>query len=133
MLGISQSSNDSYGRAKRLQEQTESVLSALEAYRKNLHNVLPPPVLASIDGFTENHTALIGDKSGISDLREERVWAALVFLNAFESEVSYLMSDGQEAIRARSERAFVHLQRQIAADMEFRKKWTNAFEDGNNV
>jgi hypothetical protein len=34
-----------------------------------------------------------------------------VLLTAFESEMSYLLSDTQEVIRARSEWAFLHLQR----------------------
>jgi hypothetical protein len=35
-----------------------------------------------------------------------RAWAALVLLGAFETEMSFILADEQEVIRARSERAF---------------------------
>jgi hypothetical protein len=40
------------------------------------------------------------------------------------------LSNAQESIRARSERAFAHLQRLIVVDSTFREKWKAAFEDG---
>jgi hypothetical protein len=58
----------------------------------------------------------------------ERVRAALVFLGAFETEMPFALSDQQEIIRVRSERAFAHLQRSIVADPEFGGKWCMAFQ-----
>ena len=58
----------------------------------------------------------------------ERVWAALVLLGAFETEISFLLSDRQEVIRARSERAFAHLQRSIVADTAFPRKVAERFQ-----
>jgi hypothetical protein len=51
-------------------------------------------------------------------------------LSAFETELNFLLSDVQAAIRARSERAFSHLQRSIVVDSAFRQQWQTAFEEG---
>lgn len=58
------------------------------------------------------------------------VSAAMVLLATFETEMSFILTDVQESIRARSERAFSHLQRSIVADREFREKWNAAFDEG---
>ena len=72
----------------------------------------------------------ITETTGTQSSLEERVWAALVMLGAFESEMSFILSDVQEVIRARSELAFAHLQRSIVVDQAFRKKWKTAFKKG---
>jgi hypothetical protein len=122
-------SSDSYGRAKRLREQGERVLVALRAFRDSFHQVLPPPAVTAIDDFVARTSTLINDTTGTADLLQERVWAALVLLAAFETEISFLLSDVQESIRARSERAFSHLQRSIVVDEDVRAKWQKAFDD----
>ncbi|MBI5439960.1 MAG: hypothetical protein HY900_01980 [Deltaproteobacteria bacterium] len=122
--------SDGHGRAKRLREQCESVLSGLLLFRDHFRNALPPPALEAIHDFLERTGALIRDGSGPPNALEERVWAALVLLAAFETELSFILSDAQEAIRARSERAFAHLQRLIVVDPAFREKWQIAFQEG---
>jgi hypothetical protein len=42
--------------------------------------------------------------------------------------MSFLLADTQEIIRARSERAFLHLQRLLAIDGGFSTKWKTAFD-----
>jgi len=123
-------SSDSYGRGKRLREQGERILAALGAFRDSFHQVLPPPALTAIDDFVARTGTMIHDTSGTADSTQERVWAALVLLVAFETEMSFLLSDVQESIRSRSERAFSHLQRSIVVDDELRAKWQKAFEQG---
>ena len=127
-LGIR--SGDSYGRARRLREQCERILSALETYRDAHKSDLPHAVLVAITTFIDAHAGLIRDATGTADLLEERVWAALVLLGGFETEISFLLSNRQEIVQARSERAFAHLQRCIVADGGFREKWQNAFKEG---
>lgn len=126
-LGIR--STDAYGRAKRLREQCERVLSALNSYRGTYKNNLPTAAETCIKEFIDKHDDLIRDTSGTGASLDERVWAALVLLGGFETEISFILSDKQEVIRARSERAFAHLQRSIVADPEFRNKWQRAFKD----
>jgi len=123
-------SSDSYGRGKRLREQGERVLAALRAFRDSFHQVLPPPAVTAIDDFVSRTSTLINDTTGTPDSLQERVWAALVLLAAFETEMSFLLSDVQESIRSRSERAFSHLQRSIVVDEDLGAKWLKAFEHG---
>jgi len=106
------------------------VLEALRAFQANFHQVLPASAVCAIDDFLKKTGPLVKDSNGTPDSRQERAWAALVLLAAFETEVSFLLSDVQESIRARSERAFSHLQRSIVADEEFRIKWQKAFQAG---
>ncbi len=127
-LGIR--SSDSYGRAKQLREQCKRVLSVLENYHNAYKDKLPHAASERIKEFTNTHSALIFGTNGMPDSIEEQVWAALVLFGALESEISFILSDQQEVIRARSERAFEHLQRSIVADSEFREKWGRAFEEG---
>jgi hypothetical protein len=123
-------SSDSYGRGKRLREQCERVLVGLRAFRDSFHQVLPTSAVNAIDDFVAKTGPLIKDSNGTPDSRQERVWAALVLLAAIETEVSFLLSDVQESLRARSERAFSHLQRSIVVDAELRARWQRAFADG---
>jgi hypothetical protein len=127
-LGIR--SSDGYARARTLREQCERILSSLETYCDTHKASLPSAVPAAVKAFVDAHGGLIRDTTGTVDLRDERVWAALVLLGGFETEISFLLSDRQEVIRARSERAFAHLQRSIVADTAFREKWHSAFEEG---
>lgn len=123
-------SSDTYGMAKHLREHSERVLSALCDFRDQFTGVLPPLASLALDNFIARAAGLIRDTSGHSQLVQERVSVALILLAAFETEMSFLLSDVQEFIRARSERAFVHLQRSIVVDPDLRKRWQDAFEEG---
>ena len=127
-LGIN--SGDVYARSKRLREQCEKVLDSLEAYIKSHKDRIPLPASESIKEFISNHGVLVRDKTGTNDSLEQRVWAALVMLGGLESEITYALSDQQETIHVRSERAFAHLQRSIVADPDICDKWARAFQDG---
>jgi hypothetical protein len=68
--------------------------------------------------------------SDYGDNREQIVRSSVVALRAFEAEMTFLLSDSQQAMRTRSERAFRHLNWQIAVDDEVRGKWRTAFTYG---
>ncbi len=123
-------SQDSYGTGKQLREQAERILTALCSFRDSFQLMLPPLAITIIDEFIARTNPLITDTSGIFESRQDRGWAALVLLAAFETEMSFLLSDVQESIRSRSERAFSHLQRSIIVDEDLREKWNKAFESG---
>jgi hypothetical protein len=92
----------------------------------------PLPVAAKdcIDKFIDQHGGAIRDQSGTGEAIDERVWRTLVALGAFVAELSFLLADQQQEIRAKSELAFSHLQRLIIADPDVRQKWINAFTAG---
>lgn len=123
-------SSDTYGVGKHLREQCEEVLSALNVFRDRFRHELSSTALASIENHVASIGGLIGDTGGGTGAKQERVWAVLVRLSAFETEMSFILSDAQETIRTRSERAFSHLQRLIVADPAFRDSWNRAFEEG---
>ncbi len=123
-------SSDPYGRGRGLRKQSEGVLVSLLSFRDQFQQSLSQAALNSLDKFIEKINGLISDTTGVPESKQERVWAVLVLLAAFETEMSFLLSDAQESIRARSERAFSHLQRLIVVDETVREKWQAAFGKG---
>jgi len=123
-------SSDSFGRAKTLRLQSASILTALETFQDRFRQSLPPAAIAALDNFISQNSSLIRNTIDNPDLREESAWAALVMLTALETEISFLLSDVQQSIRARSERAFAHLQRSIVADADTHTKWQAALKNG---
>jgi hypothetical protein len=120
----------SSGREMVLGEQCRRVLAGLRVFHDSFRQSLPTSSISAIEEFLEKADPLIDKINGNPDNRQERVWTAMVMLAAFETEASFLLSDVQESIRARSERAFSHLQRSIVVDEEFRAKWGRAFASG---
>jgi hypothetical protein len=57
----------------------------------------------------------------------------LVLIGAFETEISFLLSDRQQRICSRTERAFAHLQRTIEVDHSFASNWQTAFKVRENA
>ena len=124
-------SNDDYGSGKWLREEAEGVLDALRTFRRQFDLLLPPSVLDALDDFDARIAPLIKDRTAeIGSSLQERMCTALVALATFESKLSFLLSNVQEVIRSRAERAFSHLQRSIVVDDDIRSKWTKAFEKG---
>ena len=123
-------SSDAFGRDKYLRAQCSTILTAFSAFRKSFQHSLSPIALTSLDNFITNTGPLIEETGGSPDIRQERVWAVLVQLAAFDTEMSFLLSDVQQHIRSRAERAFAHLQRVIVVDQEFREKWKSALREG---
>ncbi len=65
--------------------------------------------------------------SEMSEANVQHIRSCLVALRAFEAEMTFLLSDSQQSMRTLSERAFRHLNWQIAVDGEVRHKWRTAF------
>jgi hypothetical protein len=103
-------------------------LDAAKSFRTQFGSSLSAAANACLDDFIARRSDLIRDQNGSPDLREERVWAALVMLGAFGTEMNFIMSDTEELIRRRADRAFEHLQRMIVADSEFGTKRRTAFD-----
>jgi hypothetical protein len=59
--------------------------------------------------------------------------AGAIFIGGLESEVSFLLTDRQEVLRARSERGFLHLQRLLAVDRDIRAKWIAGYKRGETA
>jgi hypothetical protein len=122
--------SDSFGRGKYLSEQCSEVFSAIEMFVNTFRASLPPAAVTAIDSFINARRSLFKEAVQGPDTHDERNRAVLIFLPTLETQVSFLLRDNQPAIRARSELAFSHLQRSIAADPDVRKKWQAAYDEG---
>lgn len=114
---------DSYGAGAYLREQCGVVVQSLEAFRRDFGGSLPPPAIERLDHFLKTTLAQAA-KDASTTQRGAR--GALVALAALEAEITFILSGRQEQIRARSERALLHLQRTVAVDEDASTKWKNA-------
>jgi hypothetical protein len=118
--------SDSYGIGKNLAQHCKSVLSAIDDFVQSFRTTLPSDTLAALDSFLKGHQAQTIKSGQEGDVAR----AGLVFLSALEAEISFLLSGRQELIRARSERAFLHLKRTLVVDGDARAKWHKAYKNG---
>jgi hypothetical protein len=116
---------DSYGAEKFLREQCVALVQSLEQFRRDLVDSLPSTAVARIDRFLG--TTLV---QAVKNNATDSVRGVLVGLAAFEAEITFLLAGRQEQIRARSERALLHLQRILAVDPDVSAKWKKAFNKG---
>jgi hypothetical protein len=124
--------NDTFSVARKLLEHIWKIGYSLRAFKDTFGDTLPHQaqeaigtILSQIPEFSAGMPV-----SETSDARRERVWASVIMLSAFEAEMTFALSGNQEAILARSERAFSHLQRSIIVDPKVSADWKAAFKKG---
>jgi hypothetical protein len=59
--------------------------------------------------------------------------AYVVLLASVRSELDHVLADSDAIIRSHVNRAFLHLQRSLIADMEIQNKWMTAFQKGETA
>lgn len=112
------------------------ILADLEVFSKSFGDLLPPSAIDAIKNCVskDDHSPgmLLGPHTTGSppNLWQEQIGTALILLAAFETEMTFILSDVQAAIRARSERAFEHLRRLIVVDAATRQQWKVALKEG---
>jgi hypothetical protein len=122
-------SEDSYGAGEYLRGQCAVAVGALEQFRSGFDRSLPRDAADRIDRFLGSRLAKAArDQDPSTATRAAR--GALVALAAVEAEVTFILHGRQEQIRARSERAFLLLQRTLAVDGDVRGKWRAAHDKG---
>jgi hypothetical protein len=122
--------DDNFGVGSVIGEESRSVFEELKTFRQSFDATLPPNVRKCLDKFLNERPAQIIKEQLVLGLE---VKAGPVLLTAFEAEMSFLLSDAQEVIRARSERAFLHLQRLLAVDDVIQDRWKTAFNAGETA
>jgi hypothetical protein len=127
LFGLFQSyhKEDTYAAGTFLREQCGALVQSLEQFRHDFAGSLPSATIARIDHFLGTRIV-----QAAKDAKTEQIEAArgaLVALAAFEAEITFLLAGRQEQIRARSERALLHLQRILAVDPDVSAKWKEAF------
>jgi hypothetical protein len=124
--------------AKQLQQQIGTTLADLDEFSRAFARSLPPPAINAIKSCVrqdgEGVAGMLKYTSGSPPNQwHDQIWAALVMLAAFETEMTFHLSDVQAAIRARSERAFEHLKRLIIVDTATREQWNDDLHKGGEV
>jgi hypothetical protein len=128
VYGVFQSyhQEDTYSAGTFLREQCGALIQSLEQFRHDFADSLPSAAIARIDHFLGTRLVRAAKDASTEQIGAAR--GALVALAAFEAEITFLLAGRQEQIRARSERALLHLQRTLAVDPDVSVKWRKAFE-----
>lgn len=121
---LASQSRSPYGADNALQQQCRDILASVEEFHKSSSAYIPSVALSAIDRFMADGGKQIRENTA-SDATLVRT--TIVKLLAFESEMTYCLDSPTERIRSVSEVAFMHLQRLIVADGEYREKWQDAF------
>ena len=123
-LSVQRSS--AYGVPKMLQRQCEQILAAVLDFKNTFERVLPELAVAAIDAFFNTAGGHIrGNAAGDDAL----VRSNIIMIVGFAAEMAYALDNPLERVRSASELAFMHLQRLIVADADYRRKWQDAFND----
>lgn len=118
-------SGSPYGADKTLQSHCEDIRTSIEQFRETFRDSLPAAANAAIERFMEDG----GEQIRINSKGDATlVRTIIVKLVAFEAELTFCLDSQMERVRSTSELAFMHLQRLIVADEDYRSKWQNAFE-----
>lgn len=120
---LAANNKSSYGAEKELQRQCADILVSIESFQQDYESLLPVTATLAIDAFKDDAGRQIKENSVADALLVRTI---IVKLIAFEAELTYLLSNHTEQLRSASELAFLHLQRQIVADEDYRSKWQKA-------
>lgn len=119
---------------KELRQQARCAYQELASFKNSYSHRLPDLATQALERWLEQHSTLFSSERGSAEqFFQDDLKAMLPMLAAIESEVTFHLSDRQEALRLRSERAFSHLQRSIVADEAIRERWQGAFQKQGEV
>jgi len=115
---------------KILLKEAEKIFSNLKAFVENNESALPDNANVCINSFL-----IKPEFSNSNFFSPKKNWESanvqfvLTSLATFRAEFDYIIADTQLKARRITERAFIHLQRCIVVDENFRDKWIEAFEN----
>lgn len=102
----------------------QNTLTLIQQLAKDYDSTLPAVAKARLEEFmTEKRLAMF---AAAQDWMHGK--SAVVMLLSLKAELDHLLSDQQEYIRSRAERAILHLQRVLAVDTAARRNWTAALK-----
>lgn len=128
LRGLGVENSDGYAtRRKHLLPAARDIYAAITRFGEVHRSALPPPGQISVERFVKDGKGPFTDV-GLDNI--EAVVATATALAGFRSELEYHLAD-LSAVQVRTtERAFQHLQRQIVADSDYRKKWQAVYKEG---
>lgn len=124
-------SDDPYRVAEKLlMPQAREILRDLTDFNTRYKSSLPPKAAWCLQDFLNNfyqhfYEEKIDAQAGIQ--------FRLTALASFRSQFNYHLSDQSAVAKHLSERAFLHLKRSIVADPDQRRKWQDAFGQGETA
>src|SRR6266404_2380467 len=86
-------SGDSFAQARRLLEQSNSILQSVRSYAETYKRFLPENALAAINRLLETTLPLVSAEIAASAMRQDAVSAAVLQITLFNSEISQLLTD----------------------------------------
>lgn len=117
-------SSEPFGVERHLGEMCFDSLNGLHQFAVDFTTVLPMRVGTRIVDFYNKRRPLF--ENARDDAEKAR--AAAVLIVAIRAEVAFLLADQQEQLHTRTERAFIHLTRVLAANIREREVWRETFE-----
>jgi hypothetical protein len=112
-----------------LNGQITDLILGLSQYRDRFSTSLPANACICLNEFLQELKTKANESATNDELRAQQHQMIAVMLVSFESEFSFLLRDTQLGIRRRSDLAFLHLQRLIAADPSCRETWKKTFNE----
>jgi hypothetical protein len=100
---------DSYATSVVLRNQVGGILADALDFSSRFDARLPDRARASVGRAKPAIVNLTSNDTTNRDSIQQQAWAAIMMLATIESEMSFFMTDVQDALRLRSERAFAHL------------------------
>lgn len=114
-----------YGASRELGRGCADVLDLIRKFANDHADVLPRPVSDRIAAYIADGRPAVFDAAR-TDLNATK--SAIVMLLTLRAELEHMLTDQQEHIRSRTERAFLHLQRVLAVDPNIRSQWDAALK-----
>jgi len=114
-----------YGGHKEIGRGCGDAFLSIEQFGTKYQGVIPAAAAECINNFTSDQRRELFTQAA-SDLGAMK--SSTIMLLSVKAELDYLLSNQQERIRSRTERAFLHLQRLLAVDENARRLWMDAFK-----
>ena len=130
---IEKRTEDSYGALKKiLLPQSGQIYEHLVAYNQKFAGSLPVQASDSLSQFITDFNSFFTSPvdSGTLDHCLPFLQIRLTGLSAFRSQLEFCLASLEDQIRATTDRAILHLQRCIVADIRYREQWKNVFQEG---
>lgn len=122
---------DSYGIGKnQLAPSGRGIYETIEIFIGKYKSVLPENMTTCFENFSKHYRSHFNVDTNNNAMAN----TLTILLVSLQSELDYYLSDLSVIARRLSERAFIHLQRCIVADPDFKSRWKKAFfEEGETA
>lgn len=119
--------NDRFAVVRKVIEPSgDRLLKALRTFLDENGPAVPALAASVLDDFLKQYGTHFATSSSLSTSPDPAPLQVVAALRAVRAELDYYFADNEIGARRIVERAFLHLQRSLVADEEFRRRWANA-------